>query len=146
MLRDRGQEDVEVLLALTASDQLTGTLGPDDVHGEHARRIVRRLLHVEGLHRLGVVRDDQRLVVLGGEELLVGRAEVVALDELDVGVLEEELRCIVVGDAREATFTASSFEMSRSSTSNSVRRRSSTSPTTDTIMSSASWITSSSSA
>ena len=146
VLRDRIQEDLEVLLALATTDQLTCALGPDDVHGEDARRVVRRLLHVEGLHRLGVVRDDQRLVVLGREELLVRRAEVVALDEVDVGVLEEELRGVVVGDAGEPALHGLELRDVALEHLQFGPAPLEHLATTETIMSSASWITSSSSA
>jgi len=102
VLGDLREELVEVLLALAAPDDLPHALRRDHVDAQDLAGVLRILLHVEGLHVLGVAGDHHRLVVHLREDRLVGSPEVVPGHELGVRVLQEDPRRLLVGDAREA--------------------------------------------
>ena len=100
LLLDPREQPVVVVLALRAADDLAVALRRQAVVVEHGPGIVGVLLHVERLDVLGVVEDEDRPVVLLGQQGLVVAAEVVA--PLDVGAELVELGDGVgVGDPRE---------------------------------------------
>src|SRR5688572_9234782 len=96
-------QEREVVDALTAADDLAVAFGGEHVVVQDARRVLGVGLHVEGLDLDRVVVDEDRLVVLLGEERLVVGAEIVPF--LDVAAEFAALGDrFGVGDAREAAF------------------------------------------
>ena len=98
---DPTEEDVEVILTLTAADDLADALGAEDIHAETLRVILWVPLHVEGLHLLRIAMNHQGLVIALRENGLIRRAEVRAIDEVAVRVLPQDRRGLLIGEPRE---------------------------------------------
>src|SRR5256712_4243986 len=81
VLLDPPEEEIVVVDALAAADDLAVPLGRQDVDAQGAVRCPRIRLHVEGLDRRRVVGDHQRTLQLFREDGLVESAETVAADE-----------------------------------------------------------------
>src|SRR5439155_20452736 len=78
---DTPEEEVVIVDALAAADDLAVPLGRQDVDAQRALRRLRIGLHVEGLDGRRVVRDHHRTLQLFGENGLVEPAEIIAADE-----------------------------------------------------------------
>ncbi len=98
MLVDPPLEQLEVVDALRAADELPVALGEDEVGGQHPGGVARDRLHVERLGLGGPALDEHRLLAALAEHRLVRGAEVVAPLEL-LAAAREVLEGLVVGDA-----------------------------------------------
>src|SRR5262249_34837737 len=89
MLVDRGLELHEVVLALSAADDLAVPLGREHVHVERQARVSLVALEVERLQADGVAVHDDRAVELAADDGLLVAPEVVAHLRLGVTVLPQ---------------------------------------------------------
>ena len=81
VLLDALQQQVEIVEALAAADDLAVAFGREHVDAQRLVGLLRVGLHVERLHRGRVVRDADRAVELLRQHGLVGAAEVGAVLE-----------------------------------------------------------------
>src|SRR5581483_1663259 len=102
VLVDPFEQQIVIVNALRAADDLAVTFGCDHVHAERERFVFRRGLHVERLDRSRIARDDHRRVERGGDDRLFVAADVVA--EVRRHALRlQQLDRIAIGNAREGT-------------------------------------------
>src|SRR5690349_394322 len=100
LLLDSGQEFIVTILPLGSADNLSVAFGSQAVVVQDCPGVVRILLHVEGLYLLGIIVDENRPVILLGQERLVITPQIASPGDVR-SQLVETCHGVAVGDPRE---------------------------------------------
>src|SRR4051812_14030055 len=72
MLGDFDFQDVEVVLALAAADDLAVAFGREQIAAHRLAWLLRIFLHVKGFHRRRIMVNENGTVMLGADDRFVG--------------------------------------------------------------------------